>query len=85
MIEREEIGLCDPGEFEAWHLAGEAVRTDDPRMRREIHVWISDDERRLPLVALGAIDLGTVRATLTAFSRPGDKKERAEGKEKLKW
>ncbi len=81
---REHISLAI-GEFEAWHISGTAVRLDDYRQRREIHLWISDDQRRLPLAMLGAIDLGAVRARLTAFSRPGDKKVRAQGKESLKW
>ncbi len=73
------------GEFTAFHLAGEAARLDWQEARREIHIWISDDDRRLPLAALGAIDLGAVRATLTSFSRPGDKQARAENKGNLKW
>lgn len=73
------------GEFDAWHLEGAAVRLDNHKARREIHVWVSDDERRLPLAALGVIDVGAVRATLTGFSRPGEERARAEGKESLKW
>jgi hypothetical protein len=73
------------GEFEAWHLKGEAARLDLPDARREVHVWISDDERRLPLAALGMIDLGAVRATLKGVSRPGEKNTRAENKGNLKW
>ena len=57
------------GVFQAWHLQGEAVRTDDPDARREVHIWISADERRLPLAALGVIDLGGVRAQLTHVDR----------------
>jgi len=81
---REHISLAI-GEFEAWHVSGTAVRLDDYRQRREAHPWISDDQRRLPLALLGAIDLGAVRARLIAFSRPGEKKVRAQGKESLKW
>ncbi|ATB27158.1 DUF3108 domain-containing protein [Melittangium boletus] len=84
VLKREHVSL-PIGEFEAWHLSGTAVRLDRPSMTREVHVWISDDERRLPLAALGSIDLGTVRATLTSFSRPGEKLQQAEGKEALKW
>jgi len=73
------------GEFNAWHLSGTAVRLDKPSMTREVHVWISDDERRLPLAALGTIDLGAVRATLSSYSRPGEKTRQAQGKEQLKW
>lgn len=83
VVGKEQVSL-KLGEFEAWHLQGEAVRLDDPRWRREIHLWISADERRLPLAAVGVIDLGAVRATLTGFSRPeGGKK--AKGAESMKW
>jgi hypothetical protein len=73
------------GEFDAWHISGWAVRKDAPGEWRELHLWISDDARRLPLVAVGAIDLGAVRAVLSAFSRPGDKAERADRGRSLKW
>ncbi|MFZ5441934.1 MAG: DUF3108 domain-containing protein [Myxococcota bacterium] len=81
---REHVSL-PVGEFEAWHLAGEAARLDLPDARREVHVWVSDDERRLPLAALGMIDLGAVRATMKAWSRPGEKTTRAENKANIKW
>ena len=81
---REHVSL-PVGEFEAWHLSGEAARTDMTDARREIHVWISDDSRRLPLAAIGMIDLGAVRATLVNVSRPGDKGLTAENKGNLKW
>jgi hypothetical protein len=81
---KEHLSLA-LGEFDAWHLSGQAVRLDDHRQRREIHVWVSDDHRRLPVVAVGAIDLGAVRATLISYLRPGEKPRRAEGKETLKW
>ncbi|WP_037584500.1 DUF3108 domain-containing protein [Stigmatella aurantiaca] len=86
VVEKREHVSLPIGEFDAWYLTGTAVRTDRPTIRREVHVWISDDARRLPLVAVGTVDVGAVRATLTAYSRPGDKKQRAQtGKEELKW
>lgn len=84
-VEAREQVTSPLGVFHAWHLVGEAVRIDAPQVRREIHVWITDDERRLPLAAVGVIDLGAVRATLTGYSRPGEKQTRADGKESLKW
>jgi hypothetical protein len=84
VVGKEAVSL-KAGEFQAWHLQGEAVRVDRPASRREIHIWISDDERRLPLAALGMMDLGVVRATLAAFDRPGEASVKAEGKETLKW
>jgi Protein of unknown function (DUF3108) len=85
VVKREHISL-PIGEFDAWYLTGTAVRLDKPTQKREVHVWISDDARRLPLVAVGTIDLGAVRATLTSYSRPGEKQKKAsQGKEELKW
>ena len=85
VLKREHVSL-PLGEFEAWHLSGTAVRLDKPSLTRDVHVWISDDDRRLPLAVLGSIDLGAVRATLTAVSRPGEKAQQAvQGKEQLKW
>ena len=84
VLAREHITI-DLGEFDAWHLTGWAVRMDDPRQRREMHVWISDDARRLPLVAVGTLDLGIVRATLSAFRRPGERPAKAENKADMKW
>lgn len=84
VLKREHVST-PLGEFNAWHLTGTAVRLDKPTMTRDVHVWITDDERRLPLAAVGTIDLGAVRATLTSFSRPGEKGQQAQGKESLKW
>lgn len=84
VLPREHVSL-PLGEFETWHLAGEAARLDWPESRREVHVWVSDDARRLPLAALGMIDLGAVRATLKAVSRPGEKSTRAQNKADIKW
>ncbi|HYI02450.1 DUF3108 domain-containing protein [Hyalangium sp.] len=84
VVKRERVSL-PIGQFDAWYLTGTAIRLDKPSQKREVHVWISDDARRLPLVAVGTIDLGAIRATLTAYSRPGEKQKRAQGKEELKW
>ncbi|MCY1034390.1 DUF3108 domain-containing protein [Corallococcus sp. BB11-1] len=84
VVEREHVSL-PLGEFEAWHLSGTAVRLDRPSQTRDVHVWITDDERRLPLAAVGAIDLGAVRLTLSGVKRPGEKPMEAQGKEDLKW
>ncbi|HEY0838572.1 MAG TPA: DUF3108 domain-containing protein [Vulgatibacter sp.] len=68
VVGREDVRV-PAGSFRAWHLEGVAVRTDDPRSAREIHIWISDDERRLPLAALGVLDLGAVRAQLKQIGK----------------
>ncbi|MBF5041456.1 DUF3108 domain-containing protein [Aggregicoccus sp. 17bor-14] len=84
VLKREHVSL-PLGEFDAWHLTGTAVRIDKPEMRRDVHLWVTDDARRLPLAAVGTVDLGAVRATLTAVSRPGEAPKRAQGKEEMKW
>lgn len=84
VVGKEHVSL-PVGEFEAWHIQGEAARLDYTAMRREIHVWISDDAKRLPLAALGAIDLGAVRATLIGITRPGEKPQVAESRADMKW
>ena len=84
-VEGKEHVSLPIGEFDAWHLSGHAVRVDDWRQRREIHVWISADKRRLPLVAVGAIDLGAVRATLTEWSRPGEGHKKAQTARDMSW
>jgi hypothetical protein len=83
VVGREHVSL-PVGEFEAWHIQGEAVRLDDYTQRRETHLWVSDDAHRLPLVALGTIDLGVVRATLTSISRPHEKPKR-DDKSQMRW
>lgn len=84
VVKREQV-TTPLGQFNAWHMKGVAVRLDHPKQQREVHVWISDDARRLPLAAVGTIDLGAVRATLTAVSRPGEKPQKSEGQETMKW
>lgn len=85
VLKREQV-TTPLGQFNAWHMTGTAVRLDKPSQKREVHVWISDDARRLPLAAVGTIDLGAVRATLTGVTRPGEKRQEASnGKEELKW
>ncbi|MDP1829886.1 MAG: DUF3108 domain-containing protein [Archangium sp.] len=84
VLPREHVSM-PVGEFDTWHLAGEAAPLNLPDARREMHVWISDDAKRLPLAALGMIDFGAVRATMKAYSRPGESSTRAENKANIKW
>lgn len=81
---REHVSL-PLGEFETWHLQGEAAPLNLPDARREVHVWVSDDAKRLPLAALGVMEFGAVRATLNGYSRPGEANTRAENKANIKW
>jgi hypothetical protein len=63
MAAREEIET-PLGKFAALRFDGTATRLDDPSVQRNAHVWISDDARRLPLVALGDVKGKTIRAQL---------------------
>lgn len=62
------------GPFDAVRVDAEAVRADLPpgtRNRvRPIHVWLSDDDRRLPVSIVSEIDLGPVALTLASFRAP---------------
>ena len=65
------------GEFPVLHLSGKATRHDKPSDVRELHLWLSDDARRLPVAAMGVIDLGTIRAVLSSVRRPDFQSEAA--------
>jgi len=54
------------GRFPAVRFEGEGVRLDDAKVKRAALVWLSDDERRLPLVAIGEVKGKTIRAQLIA-------------------
>lgn len=56
------------GRFSAMRVDSEAVRIDDPNVKRGAHVWVSDDARRLPLVAVGEVRGKVIRATLVSSS-----------------
>lgn len=73
------------GEFQAWHIEGTAARLDNPEFQRDLHAWISDDDRRIPVGALGGIDLGPVRATLTHYGQPGNGEAAESHAQGLDW
>jgi hypothetical protein len=55
------------GRVEAQRIDARATLADRPQEpARQMHLWIGTDPRRLFLAAVGDIDLGPVRATLTA-------------------
>ncbi len=67
------------GEYRAWHIVGTATRLGaGEKMEKDVHLWLSDDELRLPLAISGSIDLGTVRARLKRVARPDFKAEPAQ-------
>lgn len=53
------------GRFQTMRLDAVATRLDDPRITRKAHVWLTTDDRRLPVVILGDVRGRFVRATLT--------------------
>jgi hypothetical protein len=67
MAAREEIET-PMGKLAALRFDGSATRLDDTAVRREVHVWIGDDARRLPLVAVGDVRGKTIRAQLVDAS-----------------
>jgi hypothetical protein len=52
------------GKFKTLRFDGSAVRLDDANVTRTAHVWVSDDGRRLPLVAIGDVKGKAIRAQL---------------------
>lgn len=52
------------GKFNAVRIDLLAVRRDDESVKRSAHAWITDDDRRLPVVAIGEVRGKTFRAQL---------------------
>ncbi len=52
------------GKFRAWRLEARARRADGQGKDRPLHLWLSDDARRLPVAAVSEVDLGPVSAKL---------------------
>ncbi len=63
------------GRFATLRVDATAVRADDPNIKRVAHVWVSDDARRLPLVAIGEVKGRVIRAQLVSASGLGEKKQ----------
>src|SRR4051812_7469675 len=58
------------GKVATMRVDAEAVRADDARVKRIAHVWVTDDERRLPIVAVGEMRGKVLRAQLVATNTP---------------
>lgn len=56
------------GKFATVRIDVESVRTDDARVRRTAHFWVTDDQQRLPLVAVGEVKGKVLRAQLVHVS-----------------
>src|SRR3954469_3290655 len=69
MAQGEEIET-PLGKFKTLRFDGTATRLDDSNQKRTAHVWVSDDGRRLPLVAIGEVQKKTIRAQLVEASGP---------------
>jgi Protein of unknown function (DUF3108) len=52
------------GKFNVVRIDTVATREDDPTAKRAAHVWVTDDDRRLPVVAVGDVRGKTIRAQL---------------------
>lgn len=61
---REEIDT-PLGHLPSVRIDISASRIDDPKVVRTAHVWVSDDARKLPLVAIAEIHGRVLRAQLT--------------------
>ena len=59
------------GIFDTVRFDAVATRADGTGGKRPIHLWFSDDERRLLVAAVSEIDLGPVRAMLSRVHLPG--------------
>ena len=59
------------GKFSTVRIDAVAVRADDGNVKRGAHVWVTDDARRLPLVAIGDVRGKTIRAQLVQASGGG--------------
>ena len=64
-VEAREAVSTPAGDFRTLRLSGLAARKDAPNARREVHFWISEDGRRLPVAAVGDLEIGPMRAVLT--------------------
>lgn len=58
------------GDWDALRIDGSAVRFDDPASKTEVHLWITDDLRRLPVAAFGTARGKPVRVLLTKLTEP---------------
>jgi Protein of unknown function (DUF3108) len=70
MAGREQIET-PLGKFASLRFDGAATRLDDATVQRAVHIWVTDDARRLPLVAMGEVKGKTFRAQLVEATGAG--------------
>jgi len=58
------------GIFDTVRVDAVVTRADSGGKPRNVHLWFSKDERRLPVAAVGEIDLGPVSAKLARAGEP---------------
>jgi hypothetical protein len=59
------------GKFSSLRFDGAATRLDDATVQRPVHIWVTDDAHRLPLVAMGEVKGKTFRAQLVEATGAG--------------
>jgi hypothetical protein len=73
-VAAKERILTPAGEFDTLRIDGRAVRTDDAKVQREIHLWLTDDARRMPVGGYGQAHGKPVQALLQKASLPNGKR-----------
>ncbi len=63
---REDI-VTPAGHFKTIELSGYTARADQQKDSHEVHVWMTDDDRHLPVAGMGDLDFGPLRALLTGM------------------
>ncbi|HUB10066.1 MAG TPA: DUF3108 domain-containing protein [Myxococcales bacterium] len=66
-VDAREMVATPAGNFQALRLAGVAARVAMPKVRRDVYLWVSDDAQRLPVAAIGDLDIGPLRALLSGI------------------
>ncbi len=65
------------GTFATVRLSGHAARLDKPEMVREMYLWLTDDDRHLPVASMGDLEIGPLRALLTGLGGRRTQTDRA--------
>jgi len=55
------------GDIKTVHIGGKAIRADSPKVFREVHLWLSDDENRMPVAAFGTVSGKPIRAQMVSY------------------
>lgn len=66
-VEGREKVRTPLGDVQVIHISGEAVRSDYPAHKREVHFWLTDDDSRIPVEAFGLIQNKPIRARMVSY------------------